>query len=187
MGSAVRQRTDRQRLSRFLAALGRRLRRPVRFYLVGGGVMVDLGLRGATLDIDYVADADDAAALADLEEAIRVLKRELDVNVEPASPADFLPIPASALERSRYVGQHGPVGVYYYDLASQVIAKAARGLEQDFDDAERLVRGGFVPWDEVEARWRAIRASPTGWLRHEPAEVERRLDVLRRRLVPGGA
>jgi len=34
----------------------------------------------------------------------------------------------------------------------------------------------------VEATWQAIRTSPTGWLRYEPAEIEQRLDVLRRRL-----
>jgi hypothetical protein len=57
----VRQRTDRARLTRFLEALGRRLRRPVRFYLAGGSVMIDLGLRATTLDVDFVAEADDPA------------------------------------------------------------------------------------------------------------------------------
>ena len=146
--------------------------------------MIDLGLRVATLDIDYLADADDPAALAELEQAIRALKNELDLNVEPASPADFLPIPPSALQWSRYVASHGAVSVYYYDLASQVIAKAARGLEQDLADAESLILQGHVAWPDVEERWRQIRASPTGWLRHEPHDVERRLDLLRRRVAP---
>jgi hypothetical protein len=178
----VRQRTDQARLKRFLRALGRRLRRPIRLYLVGGSVLIDLGLRTSTLDIDYVADADDPAALTELEQAIRALKNELDVNVEPASPADFLPIPLSALNQSRYVGRYGQVSVYYYHLPSLVISKAARGLEQDLDDAERLVRAGEVAWSDVEATWREIRSSPTGWLRYEPDEVERRLDLLRQRL-----
>ena len=183
----MRQRTDRARLKRFLQALGRRMRRPVRFYLVGGSVLIDLGLRAATLDIDYVADADDPAALAELEQAIRALKNELDVNVEPASPGDFLPIPRSVLARSRYVERHGPVSVYYYDLPSQVIAKAARGLEQDLDDAVRLVRAGEVAWHDVEATWREVRSSPTGWLRHEPVEIEARLDLVRQRIEPGAS
>jgi len=180
----VRQPTDQQRLRRFLHALGRRLRRPVRFYLVGGSVLIDLGLRAATLDIDYVAEADDPMALADLEVAIRALRDELDVNVEPASPADFLPVPRSVLDRSRYVGRHGPVSVYYYHLPTLVIAKAARGLEQDMADAERLVRAGEVAWADVETTWEEIRSSPTGWLRHDPAEVGARLRLLGRRLAP---
>ena len=162
------------------------MRRPVRFYLVGGIVLIDLGLRGATLDIDYVADADEPAALDELEQAIRSLKEELNVNVEPASPADFLPIPASALGRSRYVGQFSSVSVYYYHLPSVVIAKAARGLEQDLADIESLLQSAEVGWDQVEETWLEVRASPTGWLRYEPDEVERRLDALRRRLGGNG-
>ena len=179
----MRQRTDQARLRRFLEVLGRRIRRPLRFYLVGGSVLIDLGLRPATLDIDYVAAADDPAALDDLEHAIRALKHDLDLNIEPASPADFLPIPAYALDRSRFVGQFGSVSVYYYHLPSLVIAKAARGFEQDLLDAERLVRAGEVAWAEIEATWRDTRTSPTGWLRHDPAEVEQRLSVLERRLT----
>lgn len=155
------------------------MRRHVRFYLVGGTVLIDLGLRAATLD---VADADDPMALSDLEQAIRTLKNELDVNVEPASPADFLPIPSTALGRSRYIGRYGNVSVYYYHLASLVIAKAARGLEQDLADVERLVRAGEVEWQDVEETWLEVRASPTGWLRYEPDEVEQRLSLLGQRL-----
>ena len=89
------------------------MRHRVRFYLVGGIVLIDLGLRGTTLDIDYAADADEPVVLGDLEQAIRALKEELDINVEPASPADFLPIPPSVLDQSRFVGRYGPVDVFY--------------------------------------------------------------------------
>jgi hypothetical protein len=145
-------------------------------------VLIDLGLRPTTIDIDFVAEADDPRALDELEQAIRQLKNELDLSVEPASPADFLPIPRSALDHSRFVETFGSLSVYYYDLASLVVAKAARGLERDLDDGERLVRAGEVTWNEVEERWRQIKSSPRGWLRHEPDEVEQRLDVLRTRL-----
>jgi len=178
----MRAPTDRAKLTRFLDALGRRLRLPIRFYLVGGSVVIDLGLRAATLDIVYIAEADDPRAMADLERAIRELKDELDVNVEPASPGDFLPVPASVLGRSRFVGQHGRVAVYHYHPPTLVIAKVARGLEQDFADAEGLVRSGAASWPEVEETWCETAASPTGWLRHDPAAVARRLAVLRERL-----
>jgi hypothetical protein len=182
LGSDVRHRTDRERLTSFLDTLGRRLRRPVRFYLVGGSVLIDLGLRGTTLGINCSADADDPSALTDLERPIRVLKNDLDVNVEPASPADFLPTPRSVFGRSRYVGRHGQLDVHYDHLPSLVLVRAARGLEQDLADAERLISAGEVDWRDVEAMWSEVRASPTGCLRYEPDEVEQRLDVLRRRL-----
>lgn len=177
----MRQRADQERLRLFLSALGARLRLPVRLYLVGGTIMVDLGLRRSTVDIDYVAVTDDPRADEDLERAIRSLKDDLDVNVEPASPQDFLPVPAWAREQGRFVGQYGPVAVYHYHLPSVVIAKTARGYEQDLDDAEALLRGGHVDWAEIDRTWREMRASPRGWLRYEPDEVERRLEEVRRR------
>ena len=158
------------------------MRRPIRFYLVGGSVMIDLGLRSATLDIDFAADADDPAALTELEPAIVALKNELDVNVEPASPSDFLPIPAGVRDRSRFVERFGQLDVYYYDLTSLIIAKVARAYEQDLSDAELLVRSGQVSWDAVTRTWALMKVSTTGWLRYEPADIERRLDILRQRL-----
>lgn len=181
MGEAVRQRVDQERLRRFLTALGARLRLPVRLYLVGGTIMVDLGLRRSTVDIDYVAVTDDRRADDDLERAIRSLKDDLDVNVEPASPQDFLPVPAWAREAGRFIGQYGPLAVYHYHLPSVVIAKIARGYEQDLDDAETLLRGGHVSWQDIERTWGEMRSSPRGWVRYEPAEVERRLEGLRQR------
>lgn len=178
----MRQPTDRARLERFLRELGRRVRRPVRLYLVGGSVLIALGLRAATLDIDYVATADDPLALDDLERAIRELKRVLDINVEPASPGDFLPIPPAVLDRSRYIATYGGVAVYFYHLPTLVLSKAARGLEQDLADIDRLVTAGEVNWADVELTWRQVRASPTGWLRYEPEEIDERLVLVRRRL-----
>ena len=147
--------------------------------------MIDLGLRSATLDVDYDADADDPAALEDLELAIRALKNVLDINVEPASPGNFLPVSPNVRARSRYVGRFGSLSVYYYHLPSLVIAKAARGYEQDLDDAEQLIRTAEVTWPEIDEAWAEMRARPTGWLRYEPDDVQRRLDVLRKRFEEG--
>ncbi len=165
--------------------MGRHSQQPARLYLVGGAVLIDLGLRATTLDVDFVAEADDPRALEELEDAIRHLKDEMDINVEPASPADFLPIPSTALGQSRYVDRFGSLSVYYYHLPSLVISKAARALERDLDDVERLVRSGEVAWSDVEETWRGMRASRSGWLRHEPAEIEKRLALLRERLGIG--
>jgi len=145
-------------------------------------VLIDLGLRGATLAIGYVVNADNPSALAEFEQLVRALKNELDVNVEPASPADFLPIPRSVMEQSRYVRRHGRLDVYYYHLPSLVLAKAARGFEQDLADAERLIRAGEVAWQDVITTWTRVRKGPSGWLRYEPDEVELRLDLTRQRL-----
>jgi hypothetical protein len=65
----VRERADRDRIDRLLRALGRRLRRPVRLYLVGGAIVVDRGLRQSTLDPAVVVDLD--GEIAALHCAIR--------------------------------------------------------------------------------------------------------------------
>ncbi len=185
----MRAPADRARLERFLQGLGRTLRRPIRLYLVGGAVLVDLNLRYATLDVDFVARAEDPEALADFERCIPRLKEELNVNVEPASPEDFMPVPRAALDQSPFVRMYGNVAVDYYHLyhlPSLVLAKAARSAERDLDDIERLVRARLVPWQAVEDAWSEVRTRDTGWLRHTPAEVEGRLEMLRRRLASAG-
>jgi hypothetical protein len=178
----MRDHAERARIERFLRILGQRLHYPIRLYLVGGSIIVDLGLREATLDVDYVAEADDPRALEEFEHIVPQLKNELRINVEPASPADFLPVPANVLAQSAHVRSYGNVHVYYYDLPSTVISKAARGAERDLADIAALVTAGIVSWAEIESRWREIRASPRGWLRHNPDDVERRLHSLRERI-----
>ncbi len=182
----MREYAERKRIDRFLRTLGRRLKFPIRLYLVGGSVVVDMGLRTATIDIDYVVDADEPHALEEFERLIPVLKNELQINAEPASPADFIPVPVNVLSRSPYVRTHGKVSVYYYDLPSTVISKAARGAERDLADIELLVQSGAVSWKDVEGTWEDMRKSPRGWLRHDPAEIERKLRMVRQRLEGAG-
>lgn len=179
----MRAPTDRARLARFLVALGTAIRRPIRLYLVGGSVMVDLGLREATLDIGYVAHADDPDTLDELYRVLPSLKESLKVNVEWASPAVFLPIPAeAALGRAQYVRQYGPVAVYHYDYASLALAKIARAAERDLADVETLVREKLVAWADVERLWAEVRERPWGRLPSSPAQVERHMELTRRRL-----
>jgi hypothetical protein len=104
--------------------------------LVRGAIAVDLGLGSSTLDIDYVVQADDPAAIDEFEQLMPTLKNELRVNSELASPADFLTVPPNVLERARFVRTYGNVSLYYYDLPSTVISKIARGAERDLTDVE---------------------------------------------------
>jgi hypothetical protein len=55
-------------------------------------------------DIDLaleIADEDHSAFIA----AIRRIKESLSLNIEEASPADFIPLPAGYRERSQFVGR----------------------------------------------------------------------------------
>lgn len=182
----MRALADRDRLDRFLRALGEAIRVPVRLYLVGGSVLVDLGLRETTLDVDYVAASDDPAGVAEIERALPKLKEALDINVEPASPADFMPVSAAVLARSRFVRSYGMLSVYHYDYPTLVLAKIARATERDLADVEILIREGLVSWIDIARTWSEVRTRETGWLRHTPPEVERRLAATRGRLRAAG-
>lgn len=138
-----RGRVDASRLDAFLEALGREWRRPARIVIGGGASMIRRGLRAATLDIDLeydVAPADDAAFTAVLAR----LKESVPVNVELASPRDFLPLPAGAEGRQEWIARHGAVDVYLADPVSLALSKLARGHERDLDDVHALLSAGVV-------------------------------------------
>lgn len=69
------------------------------------------------------------------------------MNVELASPLDFLPPLAGWKERSRFRFRAGNLEVFDFDLYSQALSKQERGFELDLRDVEEMVRA-----DRVEPR-----------------------------------
>ena len=136
----MRRALDAQRLRTFLERLGRAASRPAVVYLVGGATAVELGWRDATVDVDLklVPDADE------LLRAIQRLKRELDLNVELASPDLFIPVRAGWEGRSPHVTTVGMLDVRHFDLVAQALAKLERGHRQDVPDVEAMVARGLV-------------------------------------------
>ncbi len=165
----MRPPVDRQRLERFLVELGRTVRVPVRLDLHDGAISLWRRARELTVDIDDDAEvsASDAGAW---EQALRAVAHKLDVNVKPAGPADFIPLPDGWQARSRFVGQYGPVSVYTFDPYSTALAKIARGSRTDIEDVRQLVNGGEIEpgrlramADAIMPRWneRVARQSAT--------------------------
>ena len=76
--------------------LGRAASSPTRVYLVGGSSAVLIGWRDATIDVDLAIRPHDDALLRAIPES----KLALDVNIELASPANFIPLPAGWEDRS---------------------------------------------------------------------------------------
>ncbi|MGH7336846.1 MAG: DUF6036 family nucleotidyltransferase, partial [Myxococcota bacterium] len=123
----MRRPLDASRLRQVLDALGRSCRGPGIAYLTGGATALLEGWRTATVDLDLKLDPEPEGVFA----AISRIKEELDVNVELASPDDFLPQLADWRERSPLVGRFGPLEVRHYDLRAQALAELARGFERD--------------------------------------------------------
>ncbi len=136
----MRRPLDPDRLREVLAALGRSCRGPGVAYLTGGASALLLGWRSATVDLDLKLDPEPEGAFA----AIARIKEELDVNVELASPDDFLPELADWRERSPLVGRFDRLEVRHYDLRAQALAKLARGFERDVADVRAMLERQLV-------------------------------------------
>jgi hypothetical protein len=152
----MRAPADEPRVKQLLTALAAEVREPVRVYLVGGATAVLHGWRPATVDVDFVFEPDRDA----MYRAIASAKDRLDINVELASPAHFLPEVPGWREHSEFVGQFGSLAVFHYDLRAQVLAKIERDHERDRLDVEALLKR--VSRDEV---WRAFEAIRPGLVR----------------------
>lgn len=151
----MRSPTDASKVHRLLEALGRRARGPGTIYLTGGATAVLHGWRDATVDVDLKLDPEPPGVF----EAIRDLKDELDINVELASPDDFIPALPGWRERSASIGTFGPIEVRHYDYVAQALAKIERGHARDLDDVRAMIERGLVDPTELLAHFDRIEAS----------------------------
>jgi len=81
------------------------------------------GWRGMTKDVDLEFDPEPPGVF----EAIAHLKDDLDLNVELASPRDFVPPLPGWESRAVFVVRHGTLDVYHFDPYTQALAKLDRG------------------------------------------------------------
>jgi hypothetical protein len=128
-----------------MEAFGRAASGRVRVYLVGGTRAVLLGWRATTIDVDFVMRPEDEGILR----AIPMLKESLRINVEMASPAEFIPIPAGWEDRGTFVAQEGPVSFYHFDLYAQALAKVERGHRHDLADVREMIQRGLIERDRA--------------------------------------
>lgn len=150
-----REPATRARIDLFLARLGRIFRGAGRLYLVGGTMMVYDGLRTQTQDVDYTVQMN-AADEQDFIAAMVRLKRDLNLNVEPASPGDFIPLPQGWQERSRFLGRYGSLDVFAFDPIATALSKIARGLQRDIDDVLALLAAGRITLAALAAAFEEI-------------------------------
>lgn len=112
------------------------------------------GWRESTVDIDVRFEPDSDAALS----RIRDLKEQLEVNVELASPLDFLPPLPRWQERSRFRFREGSLDVFDFDPYSQALSKLERGFELDLEDVRSMVSFGLVEPRKLLELFKAIES-----------------------------
>jgi hypothetical protein len=66
------------------------------------------------------------------------------VNLEMASPVDFIPVPAGWEDRSPFVAQEGRVAFHHFDLYAQALAKVERGHRYDLEDVRQMIERRLI-------------------------------------------
>src|SRR5687768_10549109 len=100
-------------------ALGREAEVETRIYFTGGATAVLSGWRTTTIDADVLIVPDSDAVLR----VIPRLKEDLQMNVELASPADFIPELPGWRERSLFIRRVGKASFHHYDFYAQALSK----------------------------------------------------------------
>lgn len=165
----MRGQTDRPKLERFMQSLGERVHGAGRIYLVGGATAVLTGWRESTIDIDLKLGTEPPG----LFQAIAAIKDDLDVNVELASPDQFIPALPGWEERSRYIGRFGQLAFFHYDFYAQALAKLQRGHDRDRLDLAALLRLGLIEKTILRRLFSAIEPELIRYPAIDPAEFRR--------------
>ena len=155
----------------FMAALGREIKGETDVFLVGGTSAVLSGWRPTTIDVDVKVVPD-----TEVFGAIARLKETLNLNVELASPHDFLPPLPGWRERSPFVGREGKTTFYHFDFYSQALSKIERGFEKDLADAREMLRRGLVEPTKALDLLRAIEPELVRYPAVDPASFRRAVE-----------
>lgn len=86
------------------------------------------------------------------------LKVELDINLELASPPDFIPAVTGWEDRSLFIDRYGRIDFYHFDPYSQALAKIERGHDQDLQDAACMVEHRLIDPTKLESLFASIEA-----------------------------
>jgi len=148
---SMRPTVDKAEIERFLHAFGQFYRKQNRLYLTGGAALVHAGIRsGRTLDIDV--EVTDGDMLLTIDQ----LKQRLQLNIEVASPKDFMPVPNQWETWSQYVGRYGSVDVFYFDFYSIALSKIDRGTTRDLQDVQLLVLQSIIDLKTLDIAFQEV-------------------------------
>jgi hypothetical protein len=168
----MRRKVTPETLRQFMNELAAAARSPGNVYFTGGTTALLLGFRDQTIDIDLKFDPEPIGVF----EAIAVLKNRLDLNVELASPGDFIPVAHDWRTQSQHIVHIGLLDFFHFDFSMQALSKIERGLAQDLSDATRLVSGKQVTVQELKRRFAQIEPELLRYPAIDPGQFRVKLD-----------
>jgi hypothetical protein len=130
----MRSNVDPQKIEQLMEALGKEARSSGCIYFTGGASALLIGWRNSTVHIDIRLDPEPSGIF----QAISKLKQELDINIELASPQDFLPPLPGWRDRSVFIAKRGQISFYHYDFTAQALSKLSRRFDRDIKDVEAM-------------------------------------------------
>ncbi|MGH7587674.1 MAG: DUF6036 family nucleotidyltransferase [Gemmatimonadota bacterium] len=141
----MRALADAGRVRELMRALGRGTREPASVYFTGGATAVLYGWRGSTADVDLRLEPDRDEIL----KALVDLKERLSINIELASPQDFVPVSDDWRARSPFIERQGGISFHHFDLYAQALSKTERHHAQDIEDVQAMLRLGLIESQEM--------------------------------------
>jgi len=170
----VREVADAERIRAFMRGLGRAARTDGTCYLTDGATAVLVGWRATTVDVDIALEPEQDELLR----ALPRLKEELRVNVELASPGDFVPLPRGWEDRSPFVAREGLLTFRHFDLYAQALAKLERGHGRDLADIAALIDAGLVEPSRLRALFDEIEPDLYRFPAVSPAAFRARVEAV---------
>ena len=167
----MRPPVDAVRIRELAHRLGRVAPGRTRIYLTGGATAVLEGWRASTIDVDVRFEPESDALLRELVS----LKDRLEINIELASPPDFIPELPGWRERSPLVFRDGHLDVHHFDPYSQALSKIERGFAHDLADVREMLQRGLVERDRLAELHQAIEPHLYRYPAIDPAAFRRKV------------
>ncbi|MEA5597321.1 DUF6036 family nucleotidyltransferase [Rivularia sp. UHCC 0363] len=143
---------DPQKIERLMQVLGREAQGAGCIYFTGGASALLIGWRNSTVDIDIRLDPEPLGIF----QAIAKTKQELNINIELASPQDFLPPLPGWRDRSIFIGKYGQISFYHYDFTAQALSKLSRNFDRDIKDVEAMYTQKLFSLEQLRDSFEAI-------------------------------
>jgi hypothetical protein len=113
----------------------------------------------------------------ELMRALPDLKDRLAVNIELASPPDFIPELPGWQERSPLILTEGSVSFHHFDPYSQALSKIERGFQHDLADVKEMLARSLVDPARLRALYDAIEPDLYRYPAIEPRAFRRSVET----------
>lgn len=168
----MRRPVDEERLRAFMRSIAESADDELRIYFTGGASAILLGWRESTVDLDICMFPERDSVFR----AIPRLKEKLELNVELASPPDFIPELPGWRERSKFVAREGRVSFYHFDFYSQALSKLQRAHAKDLTDVGHMDEDGLIEPARLLELFEGVEVRLYRYPAIDPAAFRRRVE-----------